>query len=76
MLHCRAPPKRLVDSRLNISTGRAESWLLLGERQRGAPVTFLVRPLFRPQMHEPTLDLAKANWSRQKEVVRVFYKEM
>ena len=27
-------------------------------------------------MHEPILDLAKASWSRQKELVRVFYKEM
>src|SRR6187431_671926 len=37
---------------------------------------YQVRPLLRPPMHEPTLDLAKAEWSRQKEVVRVFYKEM
>src|SRR6478736_4059544 len=29
-----------------------------------------------PQMHELPLDLAKVDWSRQKEVVRVFYKEM
>jgi len=27
-------------------------------------------------MHEPTLDLDSVAWSRQKEVVRVFYKEM
>jgi predicted ester cyclase len=27
-------------------------------------------------MHEPTLKLAEVNWSPQKEVVRVFYKEM
>jgi predicted ester cyclase len=27
-------------------------------------------------MHEPVLDLSKVAWSRQKEVVRVFYKEM
>jgi len=27
-------------------------------------------------MHEPTLDLAKTAWSHQKEVVRIFYKEM
>jgi predicted ester cyclase len=27
-------------------------------------------------MHEPLLDLSKVAWSRQKEVVRVFYKEM
>ena len=27
-------------------------------------------------MHEPPLDLAKTAWSRQKEVVRIFYKDM
>ena len=27
-------------------------------------------------MHEPTLDLGQVNWSHQKEVVRIFYKEM
>ena len=27
-------------------------------------------------MHEPTLDLAQVPWSHQKEIVRVFYKEM
>lgn len=27
-------------------------------------------------MHEPTLDLSSVAWSRQKEAVRVFYKEM
>ena len=27
-------------------------------------------------MHEPTLDLAKTAWSHQKEVVRIFYKDM
>jgi len=27
-------------------------------------------------MHEPVLDLSTVAWSRQKEVVRVFYKEM
>ena len=27
-------------------------------------------------MHEPTLDLTKTAWSHQKEVVRIFYKEM
>jgi predicted ester cyclase len=27
-------------------------------------------------MHEPPLDLAKVDWSRHKEIVRVFYKEM
>ena len=27
-------------------------------------------------MHEPTLDLTKVEWSRRKELVRVFYKEM
>ena len=27
-------------------------------------------------MHEPTLDLAQVDWSHQKEVVRIFYKEM
>jgi predicted ester cyclase len=27
-------------------------------------------------MHDPVLDLATADWSRQKELVRVFYKEM
>jgi hypothetical protein len=34
--------------RVKVSTGRAGSWLLSGERQRGAPVTLNVRP------HNPT----------------------
>jgi hypothetical protein len=29
------------------STGRADSWLLLGKRSRGAPVTLFVRPRMR-----------------------------